>query len=173
MNAANPALSETSEPWYRHRWPWLLMSGPAIVVVAGFYTAYLAVRTDDGVVADDYYKRGLEVNQELRRGQAAAALGLAASLALEDGWVKVRLTGASGSPGALQLSLVHPTRSGADQLLRLARLPDQEGAGVYGARLELLGTGARRVVLEDVESRWRLNGELPAGAKDARLSPRP
>ena len=83
MNAANPALSETSEPWYRHRWPWLLMSGPAIVVVAGFYTAYLAVRTDDGVVADDYYKRGLEVNQELRRGQAAAALGDVMGVPLE------------------------------------------------------------------------------------------
>ena len=24
-----------NDPWYRHPWPWLLMLGPAIVVVAG------------------------------------------------------------------------------------------------------------------------------------------
>jgi hypothetical protein len=40
------------KPWYRHPWPWILMSGPAIVVVAGIFTAYLAVTTADGLVAD-------------------------------------------------------------------------------------------------------------------------
>jgi hypothetical protein len=39
-------------PWYRHRWPWLLMSGPAIVVVAGIATTIIAVRTADPMVAD-------------------------------------------------------------------------------------------------------------------------
>lgn len=33
---------KTSEPWYKHRWPWLLMAGPAIVVVACAFTIYLA-----------------------------------------------------------------------------------------------------------------------------------
>ena len=40
-------------PWYKHLWPWLLMSGPAIVVVAGLVTAAIAFRTFDGVVVDD------------------------------------------------------------------------------------------------------------------------
>ena len=42
------------KPWYRYRWPWLLMIGPAIVVVAGAVTTALAIRTTDGLVADDY-----------------------------------------------------------------------------------------------------------------------
>ena len=35
--------SSDSNPWYKERWPWLLMAGPAIVIVAGFITAWLAI----------------------------------------------------------------------------------------------------------------------------------
>lgn len=38
-------------PWYKHAWPWILMAGPAIVVVAGIYTFWLAVVSFDGMVA--------------------------------------------------------------------------------------------------------------------------
>ena len=54
-------------PWYRQRWPWLLFAGPAIVVVASFATLWLAASSDDGVIADDYYKRGLLINREIDR----------------------------------------------------------------------------------------------------------
>ncbi|MEQ1516273.1 MAG: FixH family protein, partial [Usitatibacteraceae bacterium] len=47
MNTAHSALPE---PWYRQRWPWLLMAGPAIVVVAGFVTLALAIQSSDGLV---------------------------------------------------------------------------------------------------------------------------
>ncbi len=42
-------------PWYRHVWPWILMSGPAIVVVAGLWTWVLAARiaAADGLVSDE------------------------------------------------------------------------------------------------------------------------
>src|SRR4051812_31343236 len=48
-------MDSTLRPWYREPWPWLLMSGPAIVVVAGCLTAGIAWKSDDGLVADDYY----------------------------------------------------------------------------------------------------------------------
>ena len=38
-------------PWYRHRWPWILMAGPAAVVAAGIVTTVLAVTTADPVVS--------------------------------------------------------------------------------------------------------------------------
>ena len=53
-------------PWYRHRWTWGLMAGPAIVLVAGAVTMVLAIRSDDGLVARDYYKRGLMINRVLK-----------------------------------------------------------------------------------------------------------
>ncbi len=49
MTTANPV---TPKPWYREPWPWLLMAGPAIVVVAGFLTLGFAIQSADGLVAD-------------------------------------------------------------------------------------------------------------------------
>ena len=40
-------------PWYREPWPWILMAGPAIVVVASFITLWLAVTGADPVIADN------------------------------------------------------------------------------------------------------------------------
>ena len=38
--------------WYQDRWPWFLIAGPALVVVASFVTLGLAIKSNDGVVAD-------------------------------------------------------------------------------------------------------------------------
>ena len=79
------AMPAAGTPWYRQRWPWLLMLGPAIVVVAGIVTAVIAIETDDGLVADDYYKRGLAINQTLERAARTAVLGLTATPVRRDG----------------------------------------------------------------------------------------
>ena len=44
-------------PWYREPWPWLLMAGPATVLVAGAATTWIAFASADGLVAEDYYKQ--------------------------------------------------------------------------------------------------------------------
>ena len=41
----------SQRPWWSFGHVWLLISGPAIVVVAGFFTYYLAVRTPDPVLS--------------------------------------------------------------------------------------------------------------------------
>jgi len=38
-------------PWWSHGHVWLLIAGPAIVVVAGFFTWWLAVRSPDPVLS--------------------------------------------------------------------------------------------------------------------------
>ncbi|MDB5861296.1 MAG: hypothetical protein JWQ76_4985 [Ramlibacter sp.] len=58
------------EPWWRHGYLWLVISGPAVVVVAGLATAVIAVHGADPVVASDYYRRGIEINQQLARERA-------------------------------------------------------------------------------------------------------
>ena len=45
----SPSLP-TARPWWTHGYVWLILAGPAIVVVAGFYTYYLAVRMPDPVL---------------------------------------------------------------------------------------------------------------------------
>jgi len=65
MNTPSP--SPAVQPWWKYGHVWLLISGPAIVVVAGFVTLWLAMRQPDPVLAEDYYQRGLNINQTLER----------------------------------------------------------------------------------------------------------
>ena len=53
------------EPWWRFPLVWMVVAGPALVVVASFVTLWLALRTPDPVVAPDYYRRGIEINKVL------------------------------------------------------------------------------------------------------------
>lgn len=148
-----------NKPWYRHPWPWLLMAGPFIVVVAGLVTAYLAVVSNDGLVDDDYYKQGLAVNQISARDQRAAALALQAEVmrGADGAQIRILLRARPGTvlPGALRLRLVHPTRSGVDQILVLAA----DGAGSYTGKLGAPLSGRWHVALEDEKDEWRLTGD--------------
>ena len=137
-------------PWYREPWPWILMSGPAAVIVAGAFTAWLAFTTADGLVADDYYKRGLAVNAVLGREQAARRLGISAAIERASGRIRVRLSGVR--PDALFLQLAHATRAGNDLRLRLT----PAGDGLYEAALPALAPGHWRLILEDPRGEWRI-----------------
>jgi hypothetical protein len=137
-------------PWYREPWPWILMSGPAAVIVAGAFTTWIAVTTSDGLVADDYYKRGLAVNAVIGREQAARRLGISAAIERAAGRIRVRLSGVH--PEALFLQLAHTTRAGNDLRLRLA----PAGDGVYEAALPALPPGHWRLILEDSRGEWRI-----------------
>ena len=155
------ARLQPGRPWYREPWPWLLMSGPALVVVAACYTLWLAVTTSDGLVAEDYYQRGLAINQVLTRERAAASGHYQAHVMFgADGrHVRVILRGKT-LPSALALRLVHATRAGLDRSVRLSAL----GSGLYEGKLAVPSRGRWGVRLEDEQATWRLTGEwqLPA-----------
>ncbi|TWO72696.1 nitrogen fixation protein FixH [Caenimonas sedimenti] len=55
-----------AEPWWKHGHVWLLIAGPATVVVAGILTVWIAIARPDPVVAQDYYRRGVGINKTLR-----------------------------------------------------------------------------------------------------------
>ena len=57
----------TSRPWYRHAWVWMLIAGPALVVVAAVFTAYLAMRDPDPVLAHDAYEYGQKDTEAMQR----------------------------------------------------------------------------------------------------------
>ena len=149
-----------ARPWYREPWPWLLMAGPGIVVVAAFVTLYLAVSSDDGVVADDYYKRGLVINRELARERRGAAMGLGAVVAIgDDGVVRADMNGFgdTAGPEAVTLRLAHATRAGLDRSATLRR----DAEGVYRGRLLPPPAGRWLVTLET--EAWRLPTAEVAG----------
>ena len=55
-----------SGPWWKYGHVWLVLAGPAVVVVAGIVTAMIAIDGADPVVDKDYYQNGININQELR-----------------------------------------------------------------------------------------------------------
>ncbi|QNP50630.1 FixH family protein [Diaphorobacter aerolatus] len=61
-------------PWWRFGHVWLIIAGPAIVVVAGFVTLWLAISRPDPVVEEDYYQRGLRINETLREQKDRAMM---------------------------------------------------------------------------------------------------
>jgi len=162
-------IRSTSGVWYREPWPWLLMAGPAAVVVAGVFTAVLAIRSDDGLVADDYYRRGLAINQTLRREGRARELQLAATASVSGTRIRIVLRGTAEPPEGLRLRLIHPTRAGRDQSVTLQHV----AAGLYEGRFTPYPGEPRRLVIEDEHSNWRLTGSWNGRGNAVELGPTP
>ena len=155
-----------AKPWYREPWPWILMSGPLLVIVAAIVTAWIAFTHNDGLVAEDYYKQGLAVNQVLGREERALSLGLYADLMRSGQQLRVLIGGGSEyrPPASVNLRIVHPTRAGEDQVLTL--VPD--GQGFYSGKLAHEFSGRWTVSLEDASGLWRLTGRWHADAEGSR-----
>lgn len=152
---STPPLRTDGGPWWKHRWPWLLMAGPAAVVVAGSYASYLAVTHQDAMVVGDYYKQGKAINQDLRRDRVATQLGLALGLRYDRAAGVLRGTlrsAAPGLPNAVLIKLAHPTLPSKDVQL-LARV-DRDGT--FAVVLPQLERARWQVTAEDGGRTWRL-----------------
>jgi hypothetical protein len=154
-----------TKAWYREPWPWLLMLGPFVVVIAGIYTAWLAITSADGLVEDDYYKKGLAVNQTIARSDKATALGLSVGVRVVADGMTIRLAGRDPSfvaPATLIVTLSHPTRAGLDQTQTFSK-----NGELYAGKLRLPASGHWLVLVEDEARTWRLMGNvvLPASGE--------
>lgn len=153
-----PTLGATprpAAPWYAQRWPWLLMLGPAVVLVAGGYTGYLAYTQQDAMVVGDYYKKGKAINQELRRDRVASAMRL--SLAARYDAPRALLSGqltSFGRPLAapFRINLAHSTLPEKDVVLLVH--PDAQGR--FSVALPTLERARWQLVAEGSEQTWRL-----------------
>lgn len=150
--------TKSTEPWYRVPFVWLVVILPLTSVVASFVSLALAIRSDDGLVDDDYYKRGMEINRVLDRDRAARAHGLESTLDLDAAQHELRLRLSARRPmiwpGNVKLKLMHATRAGLDQTVVLARAAD----GTYRMPLPALAPGHWDVQLAAQD--WRLTGSL-------------
>ena len=150
------ALVHPAVPWYREPWPWILISGPAIVIAAGVYTLYLAVIRADPLVVDNYYKEGLAINRVLARDHLALQRGYRAVVMLNErrSLVRVQLTGTE-LPAELNVHFIHPTKSGLDRRV----VAQQIQPGLYEVSLQLADAGRWDIELGDVQRQWRLTGD--------------
>jgi len=148
---------ESASSWKREPWVWLLIAIPLSAVVMGGVMVTLAIHSWSGLVVDDYYQQGKQINRVLARDLRARELGLAADLRLEPGGaVEIRFAPQVRSvPGErIELALVHATRPGLDRRL----LFEASGRLLLRADLALRGEGRWNVYLQTPD--WRLTGSL-------------
>ncbi|MCP4700688.1 MAG: FixH family protein [Gammaproteobacteria bacterium] len=142
--------------WYREPYVWLVFLFPASAVIASMVTIYLAVASDTGLVADDYYKRGLGINRTLARDRAAATHGLQSMLRFnpERKAVQMQLTAHADYrlPTQVLLNFFHRTRAGFDKSVTLKHT----GENIYRGVLPELINGPWNIHLEADD--WRLPG---------------
>lgn len=156
--------STPSMPWYKYPFVWFALSIPATAVFAGIGMIYLAVSTDDGLVADDYYKQGMAINKNLDRERKAAELGLSASVEYDREIGRFMLKLKSGDlevyPDSLLFSIEHATRAGSDHELVLFH---GQGEQYVGYIKQPIADGIWHV--EVLADEWRVGARIELGDK--------
>ena len=149
-NRASSFPADAGAPrWYRQRWPWVLVAGPLAVVVASLASAWIAVRSDDGLVAEDYYRQGLLINKKLQPSAQPVPMPGARVAVDSDHRVHVRLRDADHVPARLELTLMRPNDRAHALLVRLTL----DGDDWVGAMPEL---AAGRWIVALGSGSWRL-----------------
>jgi len=160
MKKQNNEPSAT-DPWYTNPMVWMVILLPTSVVVASIITITIAFKTDDGLVVDNYYKKGIEINQDLRDDQNASSLGLRAFVDINarTGEITVSLSArkAFDLPPEITLSLIHRTRSGLDQTTTLNRTGEEPD---YFGYLKPPVIEGRWTVQIKSDTGWRLRQNL-------------
>jgi hypothetical protein len=147
---------QEEKPWYKHRLVWMLILFPALAVLGGINMIYLAYTNHDGLVSDNYYKDGQEINQRLALDQQAVTKGITAQVLIGEDQQNVRVILNQAVEGALTLKIVHPTKSGVDQTITLAA----QGPMLFSGKLtQPLATERWQIEVGDQKNTWRLSKE--------------
>ena len=126
-------ISETNKPWHRYPLVWMMLSIPFSAVIMGVIMIWLAIDTDDGLVADDYYKQGLAINDVISLDKKATALQLNANIEFSSSGDVIKLKFDKGLlnsyPDTLQLNFQHATRANSDVMVLLNHGIDDQYIG--------------------------------------------
>lgn len=74
VSEKNP--SNNPKPWWKYGYVWLVISGPLVVVIAGFYTLWLAASSPNIIVSDEYHHNNVEINKSLEAPEKSLAPAL-------------------------------------------------------------------------------------------------
>jgi hypothetical protein len=151
-------MSTTSRNWYQEPLVWMLVAIPLSSVLVGIVMLWLAITNEDGLVVDDYYKRGLEINRTLERDAAATEHALTSELrfATATDQILVTIEAADGFeyPETITLGIYHSVKTGFDKEVVLARISDK---AYSGPSPELI---PGRWYLDLHTDRWRITGQM-------------
>lgn len=152
MNDLNP-----NTPWYRQFWPWFLIALPLTAVIGGIITIWIAFTHETGLVKENYYQDGLNINEQLRQTQNAELGKVEATISFSETDKKVTLyfDGDVALPATITLSLSAPIDPEKDRQFLLKPVNPR----LFQATLDSLPQGRFYLLLEPDDETWRLTGE--------------
>lgn len=146
------------QPWFRNPMVWMVIFFPSLAVVAGTITIIIAMNTEDGLVVDDYYKKGLQINQVIEHDKLAKSMGLSAFVDANSQTGEVLVSLSADVDMALleneiNFRLIHRTRSGLDQATTLSRVNNTSD---YKGYIKPPVIEGRWTIQITAENKWRL-----------------
>lgn len=151
-------INANEQSWKNQPFVWLLIAIPLSSVIMGIVMLTLAIESDTGLVVDDYYKKGKQINQVIARDQKASAMSLSANIEFDPGSAAVRVSFPGNSwqynTEVITLGLYHATMPGMDQVLELEKISET----YYTSRYTTLKPGRWKIQL--ATDSWRLVGSL-------------
>lgn len=73
QTAATRKVEASSGPWWRYGHMWLVLGGPAVVVLAGIATVVIATRGADTVIDANYNRTTVQAEQALQQRSKSMA----------------------------------------------------------------------------------------------------
>lgn len=145
--------------WYREYYVWLVIFFPLTAVIGSVFTIFFAIKSNDGLVVDDYYKEGLKINRTLERDQITVEHEINAYIDIKkiSNEIVISLVGNSKFtlPKQIQVSILNATRSGLDKKFSL--ILDKE-KNMYIGYLPILPYGKWYIHIET--NKWRIIKQL-------------
>lgn len=164
----SPLPDNPEKPWFQQPFVWMVIGIPLSSVIVGMVMLWLSIVSFDGMVADDYYKQGLQINRVLDRERAALAAQLSGTFTLHETQSRLSLASADSAyrlPARVQVQLSYATSAGQDQTFTMVRA-DEQAADEYRGPALTLPQGRWYVYVSSVDELagtqppWRLNGVL-------------
>lgn len=147
-------INNDNKSWHKEHYVWMIIFFPLLAVVGGIITIILAIQSNDGLVVDDYYKEGLEINRTLERDQLALDYQLQADVKfnqdLDEVIIILKANSSFVYPDNLPVTFLNSTRAGLDKEVNLILT----GNNTYRGNLSKLTAGKWYVDIQC--DNWRL-----------------
>jgi hypothetical protein len=158
-------MTEQSKPWHKYPLVWMMIAIPFSAVIMGVVMIWLALDTDDGLVADDYYKQGLAINDVISLDRKASELQLNGVVEFDNTGKVIKFQLDKGLlatyPDTLQLNFQHATHADSDIFVVLNHGIDDRYIGYLK---QVISEGVWYFEVSDAD--WKLNARSHVRVKN-------
>ncbi len=155
--------TNTSSPWYKEPWPWVLIAIILIPMLVAVVRISIYKEYKVEMVVDDYYKKGKSINQEFAREKLASSYNISALVNFTDHNIVLDVNHNNQAPklASLIISFYHSTQGIKDfNLMATARADGKFSAELPNKNLD----GKWQLTIEPHDKKWKIqkNIQLPA-----------